>query len=51
LGSGVGLSLGEGLGDALGDGLGIQALSDPGWRSEPSFELAVQAARRLLGAA
>jgi AcrR family transcriptional regulator len=35
---------------ALGDGLGIQALSDPAWRSEPSFELAVQAARRLLGA-
>jgi AcrR family transcriptional regulator len=35
---------------ALGDGLGIQALSDPGWRSEPAFELAAQSARRLLGA-
>jgi AcrR family transcriptional regulator len=36
---------------ALGDGLGIQTLSDPGWRSEPAFELAVQSARRLLGGA
>jgi AcrR family transcriptional regulator len=36
---------------ALGDGLGIQTLSDPDWRSEPAFELAVQSARRLLGAA
>jgi AcrR family transcriptional regulator len=34
---------------ALGDGLGIQIVSDPGWDSGPSFELAVQTARRLLG--
>jgi len=36
---------------ALGDGFGIQLSSDPDWDSDASFELGVQVARRLLGAA
>jgi AcrR family transcriptional regulator len=35
---------------ALGDGFGIQLSSDPEWDSDPSFELGVTIARRLLGA-
>jgi AcrR family transcriptional regulator len=35
---------------ALGDGIGIQVVSDPVWDSQPTFELGIQVARRLLGA-
>ena len=34
---------------ALGDGLGMQLMADPEWDSGPAFELAIAAARRLLG--
>jgi AcrR family transcriptional regulator len=36
---------------ALGDGFGIQVLSDPVWDRQAAFDLGVQIARRLLGAA
>ena len=35
---------------AIGDGLGLQLMADPEWDSGPAFELAIGAARRLLGA-
>jgi AcrR family transcriptional regulator len=35
---------------ALGDGLGIQLISDRDWDGEPSLELGIRTARRLLGA-
>jgi AcrR family transcriptional regulator len=34
---------------ALGDGFGVQLMADPEWDSGPAFELATDAARRLLG--
>jgi len=34
---------------SLGDGLGMQIMADPDWDSGPALELAVDAARRLLG--
>jgi AcrR family transcriptional regulator len=34
---------------ALGDGLGIQLISDRDWDGEPSLELGIRTARRLLG--
>ena len=34
---------------AIGDGLGLQLMADPDWESGPAFELAIGAARRLLG--
>ena len=34
---------------AIGDGLGMQLMADPEWDSSPAFELAIGAARRLLG--
>ena len=34
---------------ALGDGLGMQLMADPDWESGPAFDLAIAAARRVLG--
>jgi len=36
---------------ALGDGFGIQVISDPDWDRDAAFELGVQIARQMLGAA
>jgi AcrR family transcriptional regulator len=35
---------------ALGDGVGIQLISDPDWDGQPSLELGIRTAHRLLGA-